>query len=210
MIEQFMVFISRVVFKRNAGLYEEAQVELDGIIKDLLDIDPDSVFRADRNKLLALLESEDDEDRLFILGRALEEKARIGAGLDMPPVATGALLEYAVLFLAKSEGAGRQAGKRKREIEGLAAEIANAGNLEAAEHVITYYEDIGRFDKAEDFLFELIPSSDEGAIGLGKAFYIRLRGLSDENLEKGGLPRVEVEEGFEYLLGLEGRADLPP
>lgn len=103
MIEQFMVFISRVVFKRNAGLYEEAQVELDGIVKDL-----------------------------------------------------------------------------------------------------------GRFDKAEDFLFELIPSSDEGAIGLGKDFYSRLRELSDENLEKGGLPRVEVEEGFEYLLGLEGRADLPP
>ncbi|HUX39413.1 MAG TPA: hypothetical protein VMV44_16045 [Rectinemataceae bacterium] len=73
MIEQFAIFISRVVFKRDAGLLEEAQEELDGIMRDLLDIDPDAVFEADRERLLSLLENEKDGDRLFILGRALAD-----------------------------------------------------------------------------------------------------------------------------------------
>ena len=206
MIEQFMIFISRVVFKRNAGLYEEAQAELDGIIKDLLDLDPDSVFAADRKRLHALLESEEDVDRLFILGRALEEKARIGASLGRTGEATAVLREYGLLFLIKGDRAGREKGKRQKEIESIALEMAENGNNEAVAAVIAYYEDLGRFDKAEDWLYESLSGADGRAIALGRAFYARLRDLDDEALARGNLPRSEVEEGLEYVRELERRA----
>lgn len=55
-----------------------------------------------------------------------------------------------------------------------------------------------QFDKAETRLFEMLETSSdaEKVRAQGHAFYKHLLGLRDEVLEKGSLPREEVEEGY--------------
>ncbi len=54
------------------------------------------------------------------------------------------------------------------------------------------------FDKAETRLFVMLETSDdrEKVRVQGQAFYKHLLNLGDDVLEKGGLPRAEVEEGY--------------
>ncbi len=70
---------------------------------------------------------------------------------------------------------------------------------EATEWRLFHYE-VKReeFDKAETRLFELLGTSTDTqkVTTQGQAFYKHLLNLKDDVLEKGGLPRAEVEEGY--------------
>ena len=55
-----------------------------------------------------------------------------------------------------------------------------------------YYEAVGRFDRAENVLFEVV-EQDASYISEGLMFYGRLRSKSNEELERGNLPRKEIE-----------------
>jgi hypothetical protein len=71
-----------------------------------------------------------------------------------------------------------------------------------------YHEQAGRFDRAEDALFELLRVSRNApeSADLGEGFYQRLLVLSDEALALGGLPRPEVEAGLAELRRRAGRS----
>lgn len=67
--------------------------------------------------------------------------------------------------------------------------------------LVTFHERCGRFAQAEDSLFkvlDLLPD-DPNVVKRGEAFYQKLLGLSDEELEAGDLPREEVQESLEDL-----------
>ena len=66
--------------------------------------------------------------------------------------------------------------------------------------LVGYYEAKGRFGAAEDVLFDWRDSGEPGAGEAGESFYERLRSKTDAELEQGGLPRAEVEEGRRELL----------
>jgi hypothetical protein len=58
----------------------------------------------------------------------------------------------------------------------------------------TWHESSGRFTEAEDLLYEL--QEEDAVTGEeGIAFYDRLAAYDDSELESGGLPRNELEEG---------------
>jgi hypothetical protein len=61
-----------------------------------------------------------------------------------------------------------------------------------------YYEAIGRFDAAENVLFDVV-QQDATFIVEGLKFYERLRAKSAEELERGNLPRDEVEASVKEL-----------
>jgi len=61
--------------------------------------------------------------------------------------------------------------------------------------LLSYYETRGMLDKAEDVLFDWLGTRDPDAPQAGFAFYTRLETKTDQELERCGLPRAEVEEG---------------
>ena len=63
-----------------------------------------------------------------------------------------------------------------------------------------FYGSVGRYDAAENTLFDLV-GRDAAFCTEGVRFYERLRTKSDEELERGNLPRGEVEAGLKELLG---------
>jgi tetratricopeptide (TPR) repeat protein len=73
--------------------------------------------------------------------------------------------------------------------------------LPALERLLALYEKRGRFDRAENVLYELM-DADPGAYvasGYARAFYGRLLARGDHELNAGGLPRDEVEDGIGRL-----------
>ena len=63
------------------------------------------------------------------------------------------------------------------------------------------YEMLGEYDKAEDILFSILKKSDGAReiIKEGNDFYNRLKEKEDVLLEKGNLPREEVEDGLKQI-----------
>jgi hypothetical protein len=75
---------------------------------------------------------------------------------------------------------------------------------EVLRRLLFYYEARGMFAQAEDVLFQWIEIGDAEAKQAGAEFYERLLGKSDEELERGDLPRAEVEQGRDELLARAG------
>ena len=69
------------------------------------------------------------------------------------------------------------------------------------EQLMTYYEKTTQFDKAENYLWELIEDhiTDEDMVTEGLAFYERLLLKNDSELRTGNVTRTELEEGFNEL-----------
>lgn len=65
-----------------------------------------------------------------------------------------------------------------------------------------YFELRGDYGQAENVLFRLAEAGDPEARAAGEAFYAQLREKSDVELEQGGLPRDEMEEGAEAFAEL--------
>ena len=61
------------------------------------------------------------------------------------------------------------------------------------------YEELGRYARAEDCLFELIDRDWAPARDLGERFYHRLMARTDAQLEDGDLSREEVDDGLVEL-----------
>jgi len=73
--------------------------------------------------------------------------------------------------------------------------------IEIQEKLFSYYENVGKYDKAEDVLFDVLDthSANGEMIERGRAFYTRLQARSDVELLMGNLSRTEVAEGSAQL-----------
>ncbi|MCI5726465.1 MAG: DUF6483 family protein [Clostridium sp.] len=67
--------------------------------------------------------------------------------------------------------------------------------------IFRLYQIIGYYDKAEDMLFSILKktSNNKEVIDLGINFYNALLEKSDEELERGNLPREEIAESKHYI-----------
>lgn len=75
-------------------------------------------------------------------------------------------------------------------------------SIEESKEVFISYELIGKYDKAEDVLYEMINKSQdkESIKKLGIDFYNRLLEKSEDDLVKGNLSMDEVHEGLKDLM----------
>lgn len=73
--------------------------------------------------------------------------------------------------------------------------------FDTQKNIMNYFEMVGEYAKAEDVLYEILKSeiNKSDMISEGQAFYKRLLEKSPEELESGGLPLSEVEEGLQLL-----------
>ncbi len=87
-----------------------------------------------------------------------------------------------------------------RRIEALGEALsAYPPVLAVQEKLIFHHERQGDFSRAEDVLFELVDAGYQDIIAPGIELYQRLLAKDDDELEKGKLPRDEVEDGLSQL-----------
>jgi tetratricopeptide (TPR) repeat protein len=69
------------------------------------------------------------------------------------------------------------------------------------QQIFAYYEHAGRYDKAENTLFELLETTPtaQQVVEQGQSFYARLQQKGAEDLQAGNFSLAEVAEGLEQL-----------
>jgi hypothetical protein len=204
MVDECLQVLTRSLRLREEGQLEAARAELDGGIRDLTGMDLAQILLLSDAELTALLVQGGPTQVLRQKGMLLVALLR-GAGDNLR--AESRTEESRQCYL---RALNLQLQILTREglfdfpefvprVEELAGELSDeALPLETGLGLLQYYEQAGAFAKAEDALFALMEAHSErpGLAAFGIQFYERVLRQSDEALERGQLPRSEVEAGL--------------
>jgi hypothetical protein len=203
MIEQLAAAFGRIFAGDRVEDESRAIYELEGVLAD--------VFRTRRELLFMSPEDniEQFDSRLAAeVGRMLLEHSRLSTSQGRPEAAQRSF-ELAIQCLRG--GIGEELSHTDKTSTDLMRELLRADKTATvldAEQMSETWRDIFELEarrqhyaQAEDALFHAIDLADDPTdhVKRGIRFYETLLKLSDEMLEEGDLPRVEVEEALQEL-----------
>ncbi len=202
MVEQLAQVLMKIIFNKENKNYEEAIKQINTAFKGLLGFDIKVIQSLSDQEIIQLLkigENFELEKCLFI-AKLLKEEAEISELKKEEK--SKYLMTYQKslsLFLEVI------IHNENPELEDWAKDIESILNkikeYESPSHlkfkIFQYYELTGQYADAENILFELLEAGYSNIIPIGEAFYSRLKNKSDEELNKGNLPRIELMEGLE-------------
>jgi tetratricopeptide (TPR) repeat protein len=198
MIGLLATSLARLFFLKRAKEFPQALVEIDSTEKSLLGVDRNLVRSLSPSQIMNLFGSDLSLalPKRYVLGVLLKEEADIlfrrGEGEESAASALKSL-DLLTDTLLKS-GNTLDAAHEKHLLDVVGLLRGHDLPAESQEKLFACYEALGRFDKAENALFELL-ALDARFYETGRLFYQRLLARSDDNLIRGKLPRPEVVEG---------------
>ena len=213
-IAQFARALGRILATlsrlKSAGHVDEAVAAVRQEIERLMGFGPELIDTLSVHQTLTLLQptirAEPSRAGCFAVllkerGDLLALQGNEPASVELSVKALALLLEVHAAcgrFSLPQESAATEDLLRKVEAEDLPPH--------AREQLLTYLEETERYADAEDCLLAMLSDSENGraALDLGLAFYRRLLERNDEELERGNLPRDEVERGLLELGALAG------
>jgi tetratricopeptide (TPR) repeat protein len=207
MIEQFGEFLLALKRKINGEQHEEALEEINEAFKALLGMDSDFITHApdDYLVLMTSLNSGGDASKTLMLADLLNMQAdALEMRGDYEQSDALSLKALNVLARVALQLTHAPMADHLERIEMFVDKLQNAVMpLRTKDALFQVYERVGQFAKAEDVLFDMLDAAsedeDEAIAEGGAAFYRRLLQHNDHELETGGLPRAEVEEGLREL-----------
>ncbi|HTY35557.1 MAG TPA: DUF6483 family protein [Bacteroidota bacterium] len=202
MIHQLAQVIAKVLGLSLEKQYDAALDEVNRSSKQLLGMDLRMLTTLSDEEFVRLLTLGErfDVEKCVVLGELLrlvgEVKERGG---DEGP----AFRAYAASLSLFLELSIRESGVLPRQYHdeiGMLIGKVSAYELPVQLKVklFQYYESVGEFGRSENLLFELA-EKDPAFVGQGLQFYRRLQSKSDEELERGNLPRKEIDAGIQDL-----------
>jgi len=211
MIEQFGEFLLGIKRLAEGEQYAEALEAIDAAFKESLGMDSKFINDApvDYLVLMTSVGRVGDVDKTMVLADLLNAEAEV---YEMQGDYTQSNRRYQVALEVLTTVVSRLSHKPTDEhieridqfVSKLVEDDSSGGvPFETKPNLFQIYERVGRFDSAENILYEMldeVAAEDEPMVGQsGIAFYERLLKLSDYELETGGLPRAEVAEGLREL-----------
>jgi hypothetical protein len=203
MVEQIGRAVAEIVLRRKAKetaeverLMEQASTEYLGLAFEFLKSQP-----VGQLKMLFALDGELDVGKCIVAGELFGQAAAQLQGSGDSAQAAAMLMKSQDLYIE----AYRVLPDRERGIyaQKIVAMLERLPDREVSDQArlkfVDVYEAAGKFDSAEDLLFELVEEGVAGALELGLRLYDRLLRRKDEELEQGGLPREEVEQSLREL-----------
>ncbi len=194
--------LAKVLLHKKMYEYPQAKREIDGAYKSLLGVSSDFIHQFSDVQLIEQMGKDPETSgvKCYILGALLKEEAEILMVEKKEDESLVAYLKSVSLLLTAFVGAGTvvEPEHPKKIDEVIEALRTVELPTHAKEKLFSFYELSGRFDKAENVLFELVEiDSDYTPIGI--SFYEGLLKKSSEELANGGLPRNEVLDGLQSL-----------
>ena len=203
-VQEMTQALVRVLFLKQREEYTQAMQEIGAALRKLREVPADDTKELSLDEWLELCRRHESAASGLLLGLAdlLREQGELFSMQTRNAEAQGARVVALGLFLdALLRGEAFVSKELMLKVEELIAQCA-AGPMPASLWVrlVRYYEARGRFGAVEDVLFDWRDSGEPGAVEAGTEFFDRLREKTDVELEQGGLPRAEVEEGRRELL----------
>lgn len=203
MINQLSYVLASVLKLMKLKRHDEALEEIQASSRQLLGMDLrllTTLSDAEFIRLLSLGERFDVEkcvvisELLRVIGEIREEQRKEHDAYVVRCRALGLFLE-----LPQWEAVALPREYFDKVDELIVKLVPDGISLALMKKVFAYYEKSGRFDKAEDLLFDIV-EEERSFSDSGVAFYERLLQKSDEELAQGGLSREEVDAGKRDLL----------
>jgi hypothetical protein len=202
MIHQLAQVIAKVLKLGQVQQYDAAMEEIQHSSKQLLGMDLRLLTTLSDEEFIRLLSLGDrfDVEKCVVAGELLrlvgEVKEQEGDAGEVHHCYTTSLSLFLELLIRES---GVLPKEYFDEIELLIGKVSSYEiPVRLHEKLFRYYEALGRYDKAENLLFEIL-QHEQGFVGDGIRFYERLRAKKDDELERGNLPRDEVEASLREL-----------
>ena len=205
MIEQLGQALAQALKLGNLGQFQQALMSLDQACHQFFGLDMKLLNDLDQDYLLAMMTTDGilDTDKALIAAELLNAEGDLYAEAHQPNEAARRHLKALYLLASAFEtDSGATLPGRPPLLQPLQDKLT-AYELPAAtlQKLFDHYEYTGRYDKAEDMLYERLHlyGFDRRAVRVGIGFYHRLLAHSDAELAAGGLPRDEVEYGLAEL-----------
>ena len=199
MITQAIAALLKIVGLKQAGQFEQAQVEIDQTLEGLLGLKADLIKRLDDEALLraVTLNEQVDMQRLEIISDLIREQGEVYA-------AQGKMAESResfrrALFGYIETGLASESGTMDPKLNQKIASLVSGLNLDSLSEdalwaLFCYADQVGDYGQAEQVLNDL--ARRPGVIADLRpeivAFYERLSGLDPQELSKSGLSREWV------------------
>jgi hypothetical protein len=199
MIHQLVNVIAKVLKAAEVKQYDAALDEIQSSSKLLLGMDLRMLSTLSDAEFIRLLSLGDrfDVEKCIVAAELLrltgEVRERQGDEAGTYQSYTVSLSLFLELLFRETETLPKEYFDK---IEGIIKRLSTYEPLpELQRKMFRYYGITGRYDAAENILFDLVQL--DAAFGVeGVRFYEQLKTKSDAELEKGNLPRSEVEAGL--------------
>lgn len=196
--------MARIFFFKEMREYDNALAEIDKSARAILGLNLDMVERMPVAGVKGVLGSDPAlvHSKLYAAGALLKESGEISEiqndedeSVRLYMKSLSLLIEELPVF----EGSDDEKGKQT--IDFVIGKLKDYElPIELKRKLAGYFEKIGRYDRSEDIIFEVV-DEDAGFVPVGISFYERLLLKSDIELAEGHLPRNEVEDGLAKLRG---------
>lgn len=201
LIEQFFQIVRRMANYRAEKRYAEALTEARKAYKQFMGVDAAFIDSQSAKGLIDMGRSGlFGPEQLAMAAKLLREEAESLEGLEVPIEAnlrrTKSLALFFEVFLA--DGAPRLK-IFEEDTDALLGRLEETGlPLDLARLAPLWHERRSRLSEAEDAWFRLAEAVERGdrAQLEGEEYYQRLAARQDGELDQGGLPRDELEEGL--------------
>lgn len=202
LLEQMAQGLARALGLKRAEKYDEARAEIEDLARRLLGLDLNLVLGLPDEAVLEWLRAGGtlDSGKCYVLASLLAEEAEVQErqGLRESQAIHAKALRFAMEALLENRDLRTE--HRLSTVPALVQKLDASELPEALRaKLFHYYETVGDYARAEDTLFQWIELGSPRVFRMGLDFYRRLLSKSDAELEKGNLPREEVEEGLTAL-----------
>lgn len=199
MIEAFTQGLALILSSKKKERWHEMERNISALCEKLLGTDYKLFANLDAENILALLRKGDfiDGAKAWVLAMLFAEEAgsqakrqNIAAAEDLRYKSATLLLE--ILKIDNQKLCGLALEKLPQLLEQL---HTSQTPPRFRERLFLYFELCGKFDKAENILFDLATAKTRNIQTEGILFYKRLQGKTDAELAAGNFSRQEIAEG---------------
>jgi tetratricopeptide (TPR) repeat protein len=202
MIEQLSRFLQRALMMKDAKEYHESVAEIKKAGKMFLGLNPEAMDGLSDRDLVRLwsVGNDLDAEKCALAAQIFRAEGEIYEDQGNEEKAVGSYVKSLSLLVETINFL-----KEKIPVELIASVEFLTHHIDVStlplalqQKVFRAYATVGRFAKAEDLLFDVI-DQDASFVNEGKRFYEQLLRHTDEELERGNLPRAEILESLAQL-----------
>ncbi len=194
--------LARILFFKETKSYDAALLEINNSGLSFLGLNTEAMERLPVDGLKDVLGSDPLllQSRLYTAGVLLKEKAEILVSMGKEDESARLYMKSLRLLTAEIKGIEEIDDRKAIVTVDSVVDKLNEYDIpdDLKRRLVEYYEYSGRYDKAEDLIFEMV-EGNSGFVPDGISFYERLLAKSDTELENGRLPRGEVLDALAAL-----------
>jgi len=205
MINQLLAVMTQILYHREAGRYQEAQVLIDQSLEQLLGVPPDLLRQMDDNSLLRLLttQGELDPDRLALVADLYKLEGDL---LSDQGKEREAELDYqrSMTFFLEIRLSGQDEGLYDidQKIDNLHEKLSGRDlPIEVVFLLFDYFEMTNKYARVEEQISRLLEKDEQRLEILPEVirYYESRLEQGDEELLAGGVARAEIEKRLQMV-----------